>query len=219
MVSDQKQAHMRWLAVPVSLMLLLSLLMSALPQSNAFAVTCKYKHTVVAGDTVMYLGDLYQINWLKIADANNLQPPYALAVGQVLCIPEGSSAANSNTNSNNNGNTNTTKNKGGTPKLDVVNQLGHVLVSVENFTPKTPYYVRLYMRPSNISYRVGNFTTNKEGDWSGWFKIPPFMPRYAQTSVCVKNTWTDAVSCVSYNDDLAGIPVNLLVTRCRKEGR
>ena len=222
MESDHKQAHMRWLAVSLSLMLLLSLLMSALPQTRASAVTCKFKHTVAAGDTLSYVANLYQVDWLEVAQANNLQPPYAIAVGQTLCIPGGvkpdgiGTTVNNNTNGNTNSNKNG-KNGKGTPALQVVSQMNNILLTVENFTPRTPYYVRLYARNTGVSYRIGNFTTNKEGDWSGWYKVPRYMPRISQMTVCVKNTWTDAVSCVKYED--AGYTLPFIRVRCTKEGR
>lgn len=220
MESDQKQGRVRSLAVMLSLVLMVSLLMSALPQTRASAVTCKFKHTVATGDTLMYVANLYQVDWMDIAKANNIQPPYALAVGQSLCIPGGVKPDGVGTTVNNNGNTNgNTNGKQGkaTPSLQVVSQMNSLLVSVENFAPRTPYYVRLFARNTGVSYRIGNFTTNKEGDWGGWFKVPRYMPRFAQMSVCVKNTWTDAVSCVKYDDALASTP--FIRVHCTKEGR
>ncbi|MFM8321408.1 MAG: LysM peptidoglycan-binding domain-containing protein [Chloroflexota bacterium] len=211
MESDQKQARLRPTVVIVCLMLAVSLLVSALPTMQASAVTCKFKHTVVAGDTLMYVANLYQADWNEIAQANNLQPPYAIAVGQVLCIPEGTKPGNSGTS------TDTKKGKK-EATLDVVSQMNHIYVSVENFANKTPYYVRVFNRTTGVSYRIGNFTTNKEGDWAGWFKVPGYMPRTVDMGVCVKNTWTDAVSCVKYDDSLYTLPV-VLLSRCIKQGR
>jgi len=219
MESDQKQARIRRLAVLLSLMLLLPLLMSALPQAEAFAVTCKFKYTVESGDTITYVGNLYQIDWTEIAEANNLSAPYALAVGQVLCIPGGVKPDGIGTVvSNSNDNSSTTKKGKTTPTMEVVSQMNHILISVENFASRTPYYVRLEASRSGVSYRIGNFTTNKEGDWTGWFRVPSYMPRYPDMTVCLKNTWTDKVSCVKYEDQIYSVPAALRV-RCPKEGR
>ncbi len=220
MESDQKQTRIRWFAILLSLMLLLPLLMSALPQTEAFAVTCKFKYTVESGDTITYVGNLYQIDWTEIADANNLSAPYALAVGQVLCIPGGTKPDGIGTvvpNSNNNNSSNTKKGKT-TATMEVASQMNQLLVSVENFAGRTPYYVRLHSSRTGISYRIGNFTTNKEGDWTGWFRVPTYVPRYPDMTVCVKNTWTDKVSCVKYKDEIYSVPAALR-TRCPKEGR
>jgi LysM repeat protein len=192
----------------LSVVLLLTLLVSALPQMPAAAVTCKFKHTVEAGDTIQYLANLYQVDWTEIADANDLLPPYTITVGQVLCIPSGTEPA---------GTTNKKDDKN-PAKLDVVPQLSHVYVSVENFQPKTSYFVRIFPRSTNVSYRIGVFTTNKEGDFADWFNIPAYVPRSAKMGVCVKNAWTDAVSCVKYEEpySVGGV---LLPLFCDKEGR
>lgn len=207
MVSDQKRIALRPAAVMLVLALIVTLLLSALPTMNAAAVTCKYKHTVVAGDTITYIGQLYLVDWLEIAKANNLSAPYALQVGQVLCIPYGTEPEA----------TKTTKD-GKTPTLDVVASFDHIFIAVENFAAKTPYYVRMHARSTSLTYRIGNFTTNKEGDWSGWFKVPNYMPRTPEMTVCVKNTWTDAVSCNKYDDPVA-ISAIYSGKRCPKEGR
>ncbi len=57
----------------LSLVLVFTLLASAFPQFSASAVTCKYKHKVLQGETLMYIADLYGVSWQKIADASNLE--------------------------------------------------------------------------------------------------------------------------------------------------
>jgi LysM repeat protein len=208
MESDLTNKRIQPRLVLLSVILALVLLASALPQTSAGAVTCKFKHTVEAGDTIQYLANLYQVEWTEIAEANDLLPPYTITVGQVLCIPSGTEPA---------GTTNKKDDKN-PPKLDIVPQMNHVYVSVENFAPKTSYYVRVFPRDANVSYRIGVFTTNKEGDFADWFKIPGYVPRSAKMGVCVKNVWTDAVSCVKYEDPLSvgGVLIKLF---CDKEGR
>ena len=56
----------------MSIFLVLTILLSGLPQFQAAAVTCKYKHKVEAGETLYYISSLYQTNWEDIAKANNL---------------------------------------------------------------------------------------------------------------------------------------------------
>ncbi len=191
-----------------SLVLVITLLAGLLPQTSVEAVTCKYKHTVQAGDTVYYLANFYQISWQEIAEANNLNAPYAITVGQVLCIPGGSATT-----------TTTSKKNKAEPKLVVVPALSHIYVSVENFLPKTPYYVRISDRRTGKSFRIGNFKTNKDGDYETWYNVPIYMTRSPDMEVCVKNTWTDAVSCVRYADEYRKIPDNLFFNTCNKEGR
>jgi hypothetical protein len=209
MESDQKNKPIQPRLVLLSVVLALALLVSALPQTPAAAANCKFKHTVEAGDTINYLANLYSVGWEQIAKANDLLPPYTITVGMVLCIPAGTEPANTTTEK---------AKKGKEPTLDVVPQMSHVFVSVENFAPKTSYFVRIFPRTNSVSYRIGVFTTNKEGDFADWFKIPGFMPRSTTMGVCVKNAWTDAVSCVKYEEPWAAAGVYLGLS-CKKEGR
>lgn len=189
---DQKKNQpSKQIVLVMSIVLILTLLVSALPQSAASAVTCKFRHTVLQGETLIYLGDLYNVDWLKIADANNLVPPYTVTAGQVLCIPEGEKPANTTT---------TTTESGNAPAIQVVPGQNRILVSVENFAKKTSYFIRISPASDNISYRIGHFTTNKEGDATDWFRVPYNVKRSPTMTLCVKNAWTDAVSCVKYDD-------------------
>jgi LysM repeat protein len=186
----------------------LTLLVGAIPQTQAAAVTCKFKHTVQPGETITYIANLYQTDWEDIAEANSMQPPYTIVVGTVLCIPEGEKAGNATPSST----------KGAAPVLSVVPGLGHVMISVENFPKKTSYYVRVYPGGGDISYRIGHFTTNKEGDFTDWFNLPGFIPMDAKMGVCIKNVWTDAVSCVRYDNPTPYLDT-VIAARCSKEGR
>jgi hypothetical protein len=194
----------------ISITLVCILILSAIPQSQASAVTCKYKHKVLQGETLNYISNLYGISWTKIADANNMQPPYTITPGQVLCIPEGEKSANTTPNPK----------KGKPPVLQVVSGIGAVLVSVENFPKQTSYYVRISPAKWPVSYRLGVFTTNKEGDFTDWFKIPMFVRRAPTMTLCVKNVWTDSASCMKYPDLIFHLnPINVVHEPMDKEGR
>jgi LysM repeat protein len=199
----------RSVTLVICITLFLTLLLSVFPQSLAAAVTCKYKHKVLQGETLTYIANLYGTSWNKIADANNLKPPYTVAPGQVLCIPEGDKDANTTPNSK----------KGKEPVLQVSPGMNEVLVSVENFPKKTSYYVRVSPANSPVAYRLGVFTTNKEGDFTDWFKVPPYVRRSPTMTLCVKNVWTDSASCVKYTDMVYAFPF-LIGGNCKpKEGR
>jgi hypothetical protein len=75
-----------------------------------------------------------------------------------------------------------------------------LLVSVENFAKKTSYYVRISPASDRVIYRLGQFTTNKDGDFTDWFRVPYYVKRTPQMTLCLKNVWTDKVSCVKYDD-------------------
>ena len=198
----------RSITLILCLTLLLTLALSVFPQTQAAAVTCKYKHKVLQGETLSYIANLYGTSWIKIADANSMQPPYTVIPGQVLCIPEGDKNAS----------TTPVSKKGAKPVLQVSSGIADVLVSVENFPKRTSYYVRVYPSDRAVSYRLGVFTTNKEGDFTDWFKLPRFVRRTSTMTLCVKNVWTDAASCLKYPDIIYHFPY-IHIEHSPKEGR
>ena len=206
---DQPETKIiRSITLLICITLVLTLMLSAFPQSRAAAVTCKYKHKVQQGETLSYIANLYGISWTLIADANNMSAPYSVTPGQVLCIP--ASAQNPDLTPN--------PKKGPKPVLQVQSGLNEVLVSVENFPKRTSYYVRVTPSGWQVSYRLGVFTTNKEGDFTDWFNLPRFISRTSMMTVCVKNVWTDAASCVKYPDLIYHFPkINIIHTP--KDGR
>ncbi len=187
---------MRPIARAAFLLIIVSLLVGMLPATSVGAVTCKFKHKVKQGETLIYIANLYSVGWEKVADANNLNPPYTLIEGQVLCIPEGEKPSGTTTNTDD-------KNPA---TLQVVPGLNNVLVSVENFSKKTSYFVRVTPAGGGATQKIGFFTTNKEGDFTGWFRLPNYMGRTPKMTVCVKNAWTDAVSCAKYDDIFVYLP-------------
>ena len=190
----------------ISFFLVITLVLAALPVSTASAVVCKYKHTVQAGETLHYIAQLYNVNWLDIAKANDLKDPYTIAVGDKLCIPGGEAPAEK-----------PDKDKK-EASMEVYSGLGHVLVAVENFPAKTPYYVRLEVPQTGVQLKIGNFRTNKEGDFTDYFPVPSSLRRYPEMIVCVKNAFTDAASCVKY-EDVYALPGGLPIIGCGKAVR
>jgi hypothetical protein len=192
-IDQERTRSSRMFVAGIRVILVFALVLAMLPTTTAFAVTCKFKHTVEAGETLIYLGYIYQVNWFDIAEANNIGAPYVLTVGQKLCIPGG--VKPSDTTGTGTG----TKTKS-EATLTVVPSVGHILISVENFPKKTPYFVRIFPRGNPVSYKIGHFITNKEGDFTDWMLVPSYVPRSPQMTVCVKNMWTDATSCVTVDD-------------------
>ena len=190
-IENKKILQSRMVVSVICASLILALVAGALPTSSAQAVACKFKHKVEAGETLIYIGFLYQLNWYDIAEANDINPPYTLTVGQKLCIPGGSKPSTT---------TSTSKSDKNKPTMTVIPGVGHILLSVENFSAKTVYYVRIFPGNWPISYRIGHFKTNKEGDYTNYFNVPSYVPRSAVMKVCVKNVWTDKASCINVND-------------------
>jgi LysM repeat protein len=54
---------------------------------NAPGPNPQFTHEVRPGDTLFKISLRYGVNWMDIASANNLQPPYLIFPGQMLVIP------------------------------------------------------------------------------------------------------------------------------------
>ncbi len=79
------------------LMVLLALVVliggSGFMAQPAQAASCTYYHTVKAGESLSWIGRYYGVNWLYLAQINQIAPPkYIIYPGQVLCIAYGGQA-------------------------------------------------------------------------------------------------------------------------------
>jgi len=218
MILNQKRTQYKKITLGlISFFLMFMLIMAAIPLTSASAVVCKYHHTVQAGETLFYIAQLYNVNYLEIAKANNLTDPYTIMVGDKLCIPGGTDP--------------TTQPDSDKDKASFVGyaNLGHVYIEIKNFPKLTNYYVRL-QTPNGVDItklieqreyfgdaRL-NFRTDKNGDFSGWFKAPMDLARYPNMEICVKNVLTDALSCAGYEDYYAYSNA-LQVIGCKKPVR
>lgn len=54
------------------------------PVTGTLPIPASGTYTVVRGDTLSAIGKRFGIPWLKLAELNNLEPPYKIEVGQVL---------------------------------------------------------------------------------------------------------------------------------------
>jgi LysM repeat protein len=194
----------------LSITLAFTLLVAAAPQSVA-AQTCKFRHTVKAGESLIIIANLYQTDWLEIAEANDLKEPYALTVGQKLCIPSGTAPGADDTPSS----------EAGKPTLEGVPAMMHVLVLVENFPKNKVYNVRVGDGPSgNLNstfFKVGRLKTNKNGKFEGYFRMPPELQVERSLVVCLKDPFTDKTTCSDYEN-----PYNYILRTyysCSKPGR
>lgn len=187
-----KQPMAKFLAI----LLLLAVLATSFPQPASaapLAVACAYKHKVQPGETLVYLGYIYQIDWLKIAEANKLSPPYLLVVGQVLCIPVGAKPPLIGTSDG-------TGSKKDEPTLTVVATISGIIVSVENFPRLNNYFVRVIPKLTPVHYRLGRLRTNKDGKATEHYQIPEFLLDRRFLIICVKDVMTDATLCVEYEN-------------------
>ena len=208
----------------INFALILALVLVAFAQTNsASAAACKFKHKVVAGETLIGIGQMYQYDWKEIAEVNDIKEPYVLTAGQVLCIPGGTKPADTTTTTTTteDGTTTTTTTKK-TPTLTTGAAMNSVYVKVENFPKFTVYYVNIpdiykYIPRTSTSAqataqaedvdkknidssRIGRIRTDKNGFYEGWFRIPFEVNQTSNMEVCLKNVMTDALSCGNFEN-------------------
>jgi LysM repeat protein len=207
-----KQTARRRVVQAAYILLVLAVSLSVFPVQGVQAAACKFKHKVEPGETLIYIGQLYQYDWQKIAEANNLKEPYILTPGTKLCIPGGEKPTPTTTVTTNADGTTTTKAK--TPTLTVGPGINHVYIKVENFPKFMVYNVRIYpiaghgwlppnapLPPAGVAeYVIGRIRTNKNGFYEEWMRIPNYVPRHYVMVLCLKNVWTDHIGCLKYDN-------------------
>lgn len=205
------------------LLLLFTFCLSFIPRSPIAAATptptekgkkCKYYYKVQPGDTITYIGQLYQIDWREIAKANNLKEPYVLTPGDKLCIPGG--VAPEITESETGDATITAKTE---PTGSVVGGMGNVYLKLEHFPKNKSYNVIIRPNTTYVSYRLNCMLlefptdmhrkdelhcnpihTDEKGFFEGWFRIPTTIPNAPIHELCIKDVWTDETQCTNFDD-------------------
>ncbi len=172
-----------------SLVLVLALLAAALPAPSLAASEskpqCSTYHKVKSGDSLVYIAKLYKVNWLKIAEANNIIPPYTLYVGQSLCIPKDKTGVVS-----------------GAPtaqaaSFKVLRNGDYLVIRAYNFPTKSFYYVKLDdAKVDGLKwYKLGILRTRKVNNVEASFEIPKDLRKGYYFNVCLKNAVTNKVTC------------------------
>ena len=67
--------------------LLVGLAFTASPPQNVQAAACSRYYMVQPGDDLYRIAALFWVDWMSIASVNGVTSPYALRIGQTLCIP------------------------------------------------------------------------------------------------------------------------------------
>ncbi len=201
----------RMILMMLSITLVAAMLVASAPQSASAQKKCKFTHKVKAGESLIIIANLYQTDWKEIAEANDLKEPYALTVGEKLCIPDGVAP----------GSDDTPAAEGAEPTLEGVPALMHVLVIVENFPKNKVYNVRVGDGPSgglqSTFYKVGRLKTDKSGKFEGYFRLPVELHVERELVVCLKDPFTDKTICSDYEN-----PYNYIMKTyysCAKPGR
>ncbi|MBN2549431.1 MAG: LysM peptidoglycan-binding domain-containing protein [Anaerolineales bacterium] len=199
----------------VSILLVMAVLVALVPQRVVVAAEpCKFKHKVQSGESLIGIGQMYNYDWRLIAERNDLKEPYVLTVGMVLCIPGGNKPAGPTSTTTDT----TTGTKTTQPVLTVAAGINSVYIKVENFPKYIVYYVNVAAYPDQfIDYRIGRFRTNKTGFYENWLRVPAVVPEARFMRLCLKNAWTDALSCVDYENPFFNIIPTVL--NCTKNAR
>lgn len=164
------------------------------PVKVAVAQDCAVRHTVAAGETLSSIGLKYDVDWTEIATANSLKEPYAIFVGQVLCIP--ASATTTTTT----GTTTTSTSKKPTFTASVDGK--RLYVEASNFTKKATYFVKIGSGPARVAeyVKVGRLLVRKESTATASYRISQKYQDASILTVCLKNVRTDDQLCTTiYN--------------------
>jgi len=194
-------------------LLILTVLAAWLPQPAAAAATtaapCAVRHTGKAGETLSSIAFEYGVTYLEIAEANDLQAPYVLQIGQILCIPGGTrpgdtpKATSSTTDST--GINSITKN----PNLKIYSGFSSVWVKVIRMRASQVYNVRINNACINSNYTtIGDLRTNSSGNYEGYFPLPKWYTYPRVVTVCLKDVTNDKTTCESaYNQYWSWLPI------------
>jgi len=197
----------------MSFLLILTLLAVLLPQPVLAQTTtqapCAVRHSVKAGETLSSIAELYGVTYLDVAEANDLQAPYVLQIGQILCIPGGTrpqdtpKATSSTTDSV--GSNSITKN----PNLKIYPGFSSVWVKVVRMRTTNVYNVRINNSCQLANYvTIGSLRTDKNGNYEGFFPLPRWYAYPRVVTVCIKDATTDKTTCESaYNDYWSWLPI------------
>jgi len=181
----------KWLG----LLIILTLLMTCIPQQQPASAACSYRYKVQSGDSLYIIANLYSVTLTELADANDLKEPYMIYVGQVLCIPPGASKPEPTETSDT---TTTTTTSSATTSKEAFTSLsigGIVWIGMANFEKEHFYYAKVYGAGTGYwnhpYYKLGIFQTDKEGKYGAWYHLPTQVRDVYRITVCVKNAIND----------------------------
>lgn len=167
----------------VAALLAATLPAAALPQP-ALAATCGAYHIVKEGDTTSKIAQTYGLRWREIAEANDMEYPYKLKVGQRLCIPIESRA-------------DTIADNAREIKMTASVVGNTVRVSVSGLAKKQAYYVKV--RDATLSVggwdKLGVMRAKKTETTSASFSLPRDLRQTLYLQVCLKNGTNDELAC------------------------
>ncbi len=87
MLSVIRKSNMSILRLLLISGLLVGLAFTVFPPQKVQAAACSRYYMVQPGDDLYRIAALFGVDWMSIASVNGITSPYALQVGQTLCIP------------------------------------------------------------------------------------------------------------------------------------
>ena len=175
----------------IALLMILAFIGAAFPQASVLAAdsNCQDTYTVKSGDYLIKIANQYSgINYLDIADANNIKSPYVVVPGQKLCIPYKSSTGTS---------TGTGTSVSTPGNITVTRRGDRLTVSVVNLQKSATYFVKAddANKAGYEWYRIGTMHTGSDREGEGTFTLPTELEDATAFIVCLKNTVTDDLVC------------------------
>lgn len=186
----RKDTAGKWLG----LLLILTFLMTSIPQKQPAIAACSYRYKVQGGDSLYKIASLYSVTLTELADANKLKEPYMIYVGQVLCIPPGATKPQATEAAATTTTTETTAAKS-KEAFTTFSIGGFIWVGMANFTKEHFYYLKAYGAGPGYwnypNYQLGIFQTDKNGKYGAWYRLPPEIRDKYRLTICVKNAIND----------------------------
>jgi LysM repeat protein len=172
----------------VAVVLVLTLFLAAIPQP-AQAATCRTYHYVREGDTIVSIAKTYGLKWREIADANNLDYPYDLDVGDRLCIPPKDTDDDDDDE-------NTDDDVEFRYSVSATHSAISITVSGLNIK-KAAFNVRVRNASTGVGgwVKLGRLKAEKKETTKMVFSVPAEFRSTLYLSVCLKNLTTDELTC------------------------
>jgi LysM repeat protein len=173
-----------------------SLTATALASPASQSASCAKTHTVVAGDTLSGISATYNVSIAEIAAANSLTEPYALTIGQSLCIP-GAAAAASTPAATTTGNSAATTSSGTDPNFTFSVANNFITISTANLPTKSVYFVKVGEGSvrNNQWTKIGRLATKKNTELTSVYKMPKGLRNSVSITICLKNLINDDLLC------------------------
>lgn len=199
MKTMSKYLPRRIISKALGLLIMIAIILASVPQLAGAATdaTCQDTYTVKSGDYLVKIAGEYDVTWLDIAQANDLESPYVLIVGQRLCIPSKSTSGSSG------GTTGGSTGSSGSASFTVAKSQNSLTITTSKFPTRSFYYVKVDdPRDRGIEWnKVGILSTGQETSVKKTFELPSDFRNATSVLVCLKNIYNDAQICnnPSYN--------------------